>query len=93
MSQHIEHHKDKHQFTTQVDGKVATLNYFVSSDGKTLEYYSTFVPPELRGRHIGQDIVKFALDFAKEHDYKVDPTCPFVSQYIERHPKYKEILV
>ncbi|HUX80325.1 MAG TPA: GNAT family N-acetyltransferase [Alphaproteobacteria bacterium] len=85
----IEHDEKNKQFVAIVEGKAATLKYSISPDGKTLDYYSTFVPPELRGRHIGQDIVKFALDFAKENGYQVIPSCPFVKTYIDRHSEYQ----
>lgn len=87
----ILHDKDQKQFFAVVEGKKSFLDYSISADGRTLDYYSTFVPPELRGRHIGQDIVKFALDYAKENNYKIIPSCPFVEKYIENHPEYKSI--
>lgn len=88
----IEHHEDDRQFTAIEKGTVGFLNYVALPDGKTLDYQHTFVPPEFRGKHIGQDLVKFALDFAKENDYKVIPTCPFVRLYIDKHPEYKELV-
>lgn len=88
----ITHNKDANQFVTIVDGKISRLDYSVSSDGKTLNFYSTFVPPELRGRNLGQEIVKFALDFAKENDCKIIPSCPFVKRFIDNHPEYENIV-
>ena len=89
MTLTIEHDEKNKQFIAIVEGKAATLKYSALPDGKTLDYYSTFVPPDLRGRHIGQDIVKFALDFAKENDYQIIPSCPFVKTFIDGHPAYK----
>jgi len=88
----IQHDSENKQFVAIVEGKAATLKYSASPDGKTLDYYSTFVPPELRGRHIGQDIVKFALDFAKENDYKIIPSCPFVKAFVDVHSEYSKLI-
>lgn len=88
----IQHDPEHNQFATMVDGKRATLSYQILPGEKTLDYYSTFVPPELRGRNIGQEIVKFALDYAKEHHYKVIPSCSFIKAFIKRNPGYKRIL-
>ena len=88
----ITHDEENQQFVVLIDDKLSTLKYSISSDGKTLDYYSTFVPPELRERHLGRDLVKFALDFALQNNYKVNPSCPFVSHYIHRHPEYKKVL-
>lgn len=93
MSLEIQHDKEAHQFFTIVDGKTSFLKYSMKPDENTLDYYSTFVPPELRGRNIGQALVKFGLDYAKDNHYKVIPSCPFVKVYLDRHPEYKELTV
>lgn len=92
MTLTITHNPDDKEFKAVVEGKTAFLSYNVSPDGKTLNYFTTFVPPEIRGRHIAQNIVKFALDYAKENNFRVIPSCPFVKAYIDRHPEYKDLL-
>lgn len=93
MTLTITHDSDHHQFVAVVDGKTAMLKYSLSKDERIIDYYSTFVPPELRGQNIGLGLVKFALKYAKENSYKVIPTCSFVQAYINRHPEYNEILL
>ncbi len=89
----ITHDKENQQFIALLEGKVATLKYSSLVDGKTLDYYRTFVPPELRERHIGGALVKFALEFALQNNYKVIPSCPFIRRYVNQHSVYKKILV
>lgn len=89
----IEHDKKNHQFISEVEEKISHLKYTVLPDGKTLNYMSTYVPPELRGRQIAEQIVKFALDYAKENNYKIIPSCSYVDMYVKRHPEYNEIVV
>lgn len=93
MPVNIQHNKEKKQFIAIVDEKVCTLNYEVLAGGKVLDYYSTFVPSELRGGHIGEDMVKYALEYAKGNFYQIIPSCPFVKRVAERHPEYKIVLV
>lgn len=88
----ITHNQADKQFTSEVEGKISVLRYSLSDDGKTLDYFSTFVPPELRGRNIGEDMVLFALEYAKLNDLKVIPSCPFVKKIIDRHPEYNAVL-
>lgn len=91
MKPNIEHLESENRFVTIIEGHTALLSYSRMKDGKVLNYQHTFVPPELRGRHIGQDIVQFALDYARLNGYKVIPTCPFVRKFIMDHPDYKDV--
>lgn len=88
----IEHDKKEQQFYAVIQGKTAKLEYSAITDGSTLDYYSTFVPPELRGHQVGEKIVLFALKYAKDHHLKIIPTCPFVKRIVERHPEFKTLI-
>jgi hypothetical protein len=88
----IIHDKERNQFIATIEGMPCTLHYVASSDGKTLDFRATFVPAPLRGRHIGEEIVKFALDYIQNNHLKVIPTCPFVTHYINRHSEYRDLV-
>ena len=88
----IEHDTEGHQFFSVIEGKRAWLNYTALPDGKTLDYRSTFTPPELRGKGIAGKIVKFALEYARENHYKVIPSCPYVRSYIEQDPQFRTLV-
>jgi uncharacterized protein len=90
---HIVEHRKGHRFFINLNGKLAKLDYTVSEDGKILDYESTFVPEELRGQGIGDELVLFALDYAKDNGFKVMPTCPFVKTIAHRHPEYRSLLI
>lgn len=92
MGLSIQHQPLQRQFIVVVNQQTAHLKYHVCADEKILDYYHTYVPPALRGQNIGQKIVKFALDYAKENHLTVIPTCPFIRQYIEQHPEYKPLV-
>ncbi|HVV68845.1 MAG TPA: GNAT family N-acetyltransferase [Gammaproteobacteria bacterium] len=87
----IQHDKLTKKFFADINGQIAELDYALEEDS-VLNYYRTFVPPELRGSQIGEKIVKFALDYARENNYKIIPSCPFVERIIARHPEYKILL-
>lgn len=89
----VTHDKENHQFIAKLEGEVSHLKYEILPDGKILDYMSTYVPPELRGRQIAGQIVKFALDYAKENKLRVIPSCSFVQAYIQGHPEYHDIVV
>ncbi len=88
----VMHEKSSQQFVAVVEGKTAYLDYDILNNGTLLDYHHTFVPPELRGRNIAQDIVKFALEYAKQNHLHIKPSCPYVERYIEKHPEYQSLI-
>jgi predicted GNAT family acetyltransferase len=77
------------RFETVVDDQVAFLTYQERGDVQIVLVH-TEVPQALEGRGIGGEIVRAALQWAREHDLVVVPRCPFVQSYLERHPEEAE---
>lgn len=92
MQLNIQHYQNQKEFAAEINGKKAVLQYEILNSGKVLDYYHTFVPPELRGQKIGEQIVKFALDYARDNHLKVIPSCPFVQHFIDRHSDYQNLV-
>ncbi len=86
MRLEIRHDASRGRFFAVIDGKEAYLSYRPAG-GKKLDYRSTFVPADQRGRKIGERLVKHALGYARENGYEVIPTCPFVRWVMEREPE------
>jgi uncharacterized protein len=85
----IRHEPERGRFVAHVtDSKSeAVLRYRVADD-RTLDYYSTYTPINLRGRGIAGRLVAYALDYALENGLNVIATCPFVAGIMARSPKY-----
>ena len=85
--------KDKQgsRFVITVDGLEVYELY--AEDKGTIDLYSTYTPPKLRGRGLAADVVKAALEYAKEKNLKVIPTCWYVRKYVDEHPEYKELII
>lgn len=88
----VRHDAEQHRFVATIDGQEAQLLYHPVADG-VLEYASTFVPETLRGRGIASAIVRRALDYAREHGYRVIPSCWFVREFLDQHPEYADLAV
>ena len=91
MPRDIVHEPDSRRFVVEVEGQAAYLVYRDGVDG-VYDFASTYVPSALRGRGIGERIVRHALDHAREHGWKVIPNCWFVRDFIERNPEYEELV-
>ncbi|MFN8573306.1 MAG: GNAT family N-acetyltransferase [Gemmatimonadaceae bacterium] len=81
---------DASQFEVTVDGHLAVSQYRLG-DGRIV-FTHTEVPAELSGRGVGSALARAALDQARERGLRVEPRCPFVARYIERHPEYADLV-
>lgn len=90
MTPEIRHDQEARRFVIEIDGRESFLSY-VPLDAKTLDYRHTFVPDALRGRGVASRLVKHALDYAKDQQMKVLPTCPFVARIMERDAAYADL--
>jgi len=72
------------RFELTVEGHTAFLAYEQTND--TLTIVHTEVPTPLRGRHLGERLVDFAMDFARRQGLRTSIVCPFARTYLRRHP-------
>jgi len=89
MALDVLHDEKAHKFYTVIDGHEAHVTYHVVGD-RTYDLQHTFVPPELRGRHIAGDLVRHALDETLRLGFKFIPTCPFIKSFVEKNPEYQK---
>lgn len=91
MTYEIIHDENNHKFFCTVEGKEAYLRYILK-DNNTIDFRSTYVPDELRGRGLAALIVEKALSCAFEKKITVMPTCSYVHSFIKKNEKYKELI-
>ncbi|NPV00563.1 MAG: N-acetyltransferase [Brevinematales bacterium] len=86
----VVHDPENKTFFIEADGYRSYMKYRKISD-TVLEYYTTYVPEELRSRGLAQQVVKTALDFARENNMKVIPACSFVDKYLQKNKEYQDL--
>lgn len=91
MSSQIERRPDENRYLYLVDGDVVGLtDYLVVDDAIHLTH--TEISPSLRGNGLGDDMVHLILDEIRDGTtLRVIPACPFVTDWLERHPEYREL--
>ena len=80
----------EHRFEAKLGGEVAFAEYRLVEHGIILPH--TVVPEAFEGRGVASALAKTALGYARDHDLKVIPTCPFMSAYIQKHPEWHDIV-
>ena len=78
------------RFEIRIGDEVAFLMYR-RGDG-AIAYTHTEVPPPLEGHGIAAKLAVHALDYARANGLEVVPLCPYVADYIERHPAYQDLV-
>jgi predicted GNAT family acetyltransferase len=81
----------KHQYEAHLNGQRVGLSRFRLDDG-TVVFTHTEVDPELEGKGVGSTLAKRALDDVRARGERVVAECPFIKEYIERHPAYADLL-
>jgi predicted GNAT family acetyltransferase len=75
---------DLGRFEAVVDGETAFVTF--RRDGDRIVLIHTEVPDRLEGRGVGSSLVRGALENARANGYTIVPQCPFVREFLERHP-------
>ena len=77
------------RFEIEQSGQVAYLEYSLA--GNILELIHTEIPEKLRHLGLASALAENALQWAREHNLKVDIICPTVRRYVEEHPEYSDL--
>ena len=73
-------------------GDAMSLIEYVRAGGR-VTFIHTFVPPTLRKQGIAEQLVRFALTWARSEKLKVVPQCSYMARFIERHQEFADLLV
>ncbi len=87
----VDYRPAEHRFVLTRDGdEVAHLEYVVRDGSWVMTH--TYTEPAARGAGLGAQVVKAALDEARATGVLVSPVCPFVADFIDAHPEYRNLV-
>ncbi|MFD2740917.1 GNAT family N-acetyltransferase [Sulfitobacter aestuarii] len=81
----------KGRYVAMVDGHEAEMTYSRLGES-TIIIDHTGVPDALRGRGVGQALVRRGVEDARAEGRKIVPLCPFAKAQIERHAEWQDVL-
>ena len=82
--------KAAQQFEMEIEGATAFIEFSAKDDKVYLTH--TEVPEALNGKGIGSTLVKKTLQYIKDNQLTVVPSCSFVAHYIDTHPEWHSLL-
>jgi predicted GNAT family acetyltransferase len=86
----IAHDEAGARFVLMIDGHLAHTDYVL--EGGRMICTHTFVPPELCGRGLAEQLVRAALTEARLRGWRVVPACSYVAAFFQRHPEFGDLL-
>jgi predicted GNAT family acetyltransferase len=88
---HEEHHRTGSFYVEEDGSRVAEMKYLVK-DG-VMNIYHTEVDPKMQGQNIGFKLVQAGVNFARQGQLKVLPTCTFAKSVFERTKDFQDVLI
>jgi len=78
-------------YRMRLDGHVAEMTF--SRAGERLIIVDhTEVPRALRGRGVGESLVRHAVEEARRGGTRIFPLCPFAAAQFRKHPELQDVL-
>lgn len=84
------HNKEKNEFTMDVNGATARVDYELKN-GKMYLVYSE-VPPKLRGQGIGKQLVEKTFEKLTDEGYEAVAVCGYVKSVAANSEKWNKII-
>jgi uncharacterized protein len=79
------------RFEVEENGETAYLEFELDKTG-WITLWHTEVPEALRGRGMAGILAKTALEYARDHQLKVDVVCPMVEHYLSKNPEFQSLV-
>lgn len=85
----VVHHPVSSRFIAEVDGHQAHLDYELFGDEMHITH--TRVPTAIGGRGVAGELVRVALEHARNEGLKVKPLCSYADAWMAKHPAYADL--
>ena len=87
MTTDVRHNRAESRYELQTEHGLAIAVY--RQQGDALVFVHTEVPKADEGQGIGSQLIKAALDDARQRGFRIVPACSFVVDFVRRHPQYR----
>ncbi len=92
MDLEVKHDIQNQKFFILVEGREAYLRYIIG-DNNSMNMIKTYVPPDLRNKGIAAKVVLKGMQYARENNLNVIPTCSYVETFLKRHKEFRDLVI
>ena len=89
MSTPVRRNTRLNQFELDTDAGIAFLRYRLSPGKITL--WHTEVPAALRGRGLGAELARGALESIRQEGLELVVRCSFLQWFLQQHPEFRDL--
>jgi uncharacterized protein len=82
---------ERHRYEIMVDGALAGFTLF-TVDGDVAIMPHTQIDAAYEGHGLASTLIRAALDDLRGRGLTVVPRCPFVREFIEKNPEYRDLV-
>ena len=82
--------ENENQFEYDVKGQTAFLEFY--KEGNKIFMTHTEAPEQLQGTGAAKELVKGALQYSRDNNLIVTPSCSYVANYINKNTEWQDIL-
>jgi predicted GNAT family acetyltransferase len=87
----VANHPEEHRYEVRADGELAGWTIYRERPG-LIVFVHTEIDQRFEGQGLASQLIRAALDDARDRELQVLPFCPFVNGYIARHREYAELV-
>ena len=87
----VVHVPERSRYELRLGNEILGLAAYHLRDSRIV-FTHTEVEPALQGKGLGRRLARAALDDARRQGLTVVPLCPFIADFVERHPDYQSLL-
>jgi uncharacterized protein len=83
----VQHLPDQQRFIIQHEGSEAVLAYRLmkpnaQGEASAIDFNSTYVPPEFRGKGLAEKLVRAGIQWAKAQGYELHASCWYAAKFL-----------
>ncbi len=65
---------------------------FTKHNSHEIEIYHTEVAEKEQGHHVGEKLIEHAVNYARQHQLKITPSCTFAKAVFARNQSYRDVM-